>query len=356
MPRLQLLTATAAAALLASPTFAQTAPTPPAPTPVPVTSATPATPSTAAPDVPVPAAEPADDDAPAPAAQVPVAPPAQAVAATPAAAGDVIQVLTAQGNFTTLLAALNQAQLTDILKSRPKVTIFAPTDEAFAALPEAERARLMDPANAQELRNLLLYHVIVADVSSSQITGAKGGVQTANRTRVLLDGTGEGLHVDGATVTRADIDASNGAVFAIDKVLNPAQSMAPPETPAPAAPAAAGATATAHPAAPGTTAPNGQPAATTTTVASPPVHNPTDGQVDSRPDPARAAPAAAPSAAPATMPAPAAAPAPSATTHPATPGTTAPNGQPAATTTTVASPPVPNPTDGQVDRPGTPRN
>lgn len=358
MLRLHLLTATAAAALLAAPAaLAQTAPTPPVPTPVPVTSATPATPPSAAPDTPPPVATPAEPaDEAAPPAQVPAAPAARAIqAATPAAAGNVIDVLTAQGNFTTLLAALNHAQLTETLRARPAVTIFAPTDEAFAALPEAERTRLMDPANAQELRNLLLYHVIVADVSSSQITGTRGGVQTANRTRVLLDGTGEGLRIDGAMITRADIDASNGAIFVIDKVLNPAQSMAPAETPAPAAaPAAAGATATTRPAEPGTTAPNGQQAGTTTTVASPPVHNPTDGQVDARPDPARAAPAAAPSATPAATPAPAAAP--TTTTRPAAPGTTAPNGQQAGTTTTVASPPVHNPTDGQVDRPGTPRN
>ncbi|KQY84649.1 fasciclin domain-containing protein [Brevundimonas sp. Root1423] len=342
MLRLKLLTATAAAALLAAPAvLAQTAPTPPAPTPVPVTSATPA--------------EPADEAAPP--AQVPVAPPAQAPA-TPVASGNVIDVLAAQGNFTTLLAALNQAQLTDTLKARPAVTIFAPTDAAFAALPEADRTRLMDPANAQELRNLLLYHVIVADVSSSQITGTRGGVQTANRTRVLLDGTGEGLRIDGAMITRADIDASNGAIFVIDKVLNPAQSMAPAETPAPAAtPAGDGATATTRPAAPGTTAPNGQQAGTTTTIASPPVPNPTDGQVDARPDPAPAAPAAAPAATSTPAAAPAATPgATTTTTRPAAPGTTAPNGQQAGTTTTVASPPVPNPTDGQVDRPGTPRN
>ncbi|WP_332638805.1 fasciclin domain-containing protein [Brevundimonas sp.] len=312
MLRLHLLTATAAAALLAAPAaLAQTAPTPPPPSPVPVAPATPATPPASASSMPAPAAtpaEPADEATPAaqaPTAQVPAAPPAAQAAqpATPAAAGNVIDVLTAQGNFTTLLAALNQAQLTDTLKSRPAVTIFAPTDEAFAALPEAERTRLMDPANAQELRNLLLYHVIVADVSSSQITGARGGVQTANRTRVLLDGTGEGLRIDGALVTRADIDASNGAIFAIDKVLNPAQSMAPPETPA-AAPAASpapagtpatapvppGATATTRPATPGTNAPNGQPAATTTTIAAPPVPNPTDGQVDAQPDPSRTTP------------------------------------------------------------------
>ena len=315
MLRLHLLTATAAAALLAAPAALAQTPTPP---PVAATPATPATPPTAAPADSPPAAtpaEPADEATPqAPAAQVPPAPSAPQAArpATPAAAGNVIDVLTAQGNFTTLLTALNQAQLTETLRSRPAVTIFAPTDEAFAALPEAERSRLMDPANAQELRNLLLYHVIVADVSSAQITGTRGGVETAGRTQVLLDGTGEGLRIDGALITRADIDASNGAIFAIDKVLNPARSMAPAEAPAAATPAPAtaaaaatapatapapttaavppGATATTRPAAPGTNAPNGQPAATTTTIAAPPVPNPTDGQVDRQLDPSRATP------------------------------------------------------------------
>lgn len=313
MLRNKLLTAVAATALLAAPAaLAQTpptAPTPPAtapaPDPAPAQAVTPATPATpAAPAAPAAAA-----------AQAATAP-------APVQANNVIDVLTAQGNFTTLLTALDQAQLTDTLKARPAVSIFAPTDEAFAAMPEAERTRLLDPANAQELRNLLLYHVIVADVNSSQIQGAKGGVETASRTQVLLDGTGDAIKVDGATVTRADIDASNGAIFAIDKVLNPAQSMAamgdeetatPPAdeaapaeaapateaTPAPAAPAPApattavppaGATATTTPAAPGTNAPTGQPAATTTTIAAPPVPNPTDGQVDDQPDPSRTTP------------------------------------------------------------------
>lgn len=284
MLRLRLLTAAAATALLsASSVVAQTAPVPPAPTPVSATPATPATPPEAA----------------APATQTPPSPQAApaAQAAAPAAVGTVIEVLTTQGDFTTLLAALDQAQLAETLSTRPAVTIFAPTDAAFAALPEAERTRLMDPANAQALRTLLLYHVIVADVSSAQITGARGGVQTANGAEVMLDGVGEGIRIDAATVTRADIDASNGAVFAIDRVLNPAESMAPSE-PA-AAPAAAPATnpapapaptATTRPATPGVTAPDGQPAATTTTIASPPVPNPTDGQTDPAPDPSRPTP------------------------------------------------------------------
>jgi uncharacterized surface protein with fasciclin (FAS1) repeats len=303
MLRTQLLTAAAAAALLAGPAFAQEATPSPAPAPQ-----------------EQPAAQPA-----------PAAAPAATPAPAAAQANNVVDVLRAQGNFTTLLTALDQAQLTQTLSTRPAITIFAPTDEAFAALPEADRTRLLDPANAQELRSLLLYHVIVSDVSSSQITGARGGVETAARSQVLLDGTGDAIKVDGATVTRADIDASNGAVFAIDKVLNPAQSLAamgdeeaaaaadeaapapaeettPPlpatEAPAPTAPpspAAAnptpnptGITETQRPASPGATAPNGQPSATTTTVQSPPVQNPTDGQVDGDEDPANPAPTPTP--------------------------------------------------------------
>lgn len=297
----------AAATALASAAFAQDPPAPPAPSPVPATSAQPVT--------PVPPVE----------TVVPAQPaaPAQAVAAaTPAQANNIIDVLTAQGNFTTLLAALDRARLTETLKSRPAVSIFAPTDEAFAALPEAERTRLMDPANAAELRNVLLYHVIVADVSSAQIRGARGGVETASRTKVLLDGTGEGLRVDGAMVTRADIDASNGAVFAIDKVLNPAQSMAAVGDEEAAAEEA--------------------PAATPPTL---PAENPA-ASVAASPSPATTNPAPVGPAVPNTAPTPGSGV--TQTTRPAT-GETAPTGQPAATTTTVQSPPVRNPTDGQVD-------
>jgi uncharacterized surface protein with fasciclin (FAS1) repeats len=212
MLRTRLLTATAAVALFAAPAaFAQdmtAPPTAPAPTAAPATAPAP----TSTPD-----AAPAPAEATAPAV-------AQTAAATPAASGTIIDELKANGQFTTLLAALDRAQLTETLKSQPAISIFAPTDAAFARLPEAERARLMDPANVNELRQLLLYHVVVADVNSSQIKGTRGGVETAARTQVQLDGTGDAIKVDDATVTTADIAASNGAVFAIDKVLNPATS------------------------------------------------------------------------------------------------------------------------------------
>ncbi|MDY6923874.1 MAG: fasciclin domain-containing protein [Pseudomonadota bacterium] len=234
--------------------------------------------------------------APAAMAQTPATPatpaaPAQAATeTTPAIANNVIDVLKARGEFTTLLGALDQAQLTETLASRPAITLFAPTDAAFGALPEAERTRLLDPANAQELRNLLLYHVLVTDLTTDQIKGAAGEIPTAGGLEVSIDGAGEAITYGSATVVQAEIDAGNGGIFPIDKVLNPAGAAQGDTETATSSeePATAGAETAAE--TPGATAPNGQPAAATTTTASPPVANPTDGHVDHAEDPANPAP------------------------------------------------------------------
>ena len=245
MLQIKLLTAVAATALLAAPAaLAQTAPA---------------------------------ETAPAQAA------PAQAL--PPISSENVIEVLKAHGRFSTLLQAFDRAQLTETLATRDRITIFAPTDEVFAALPEAERTRLLDPANAQELRNLMLYHVLVADLKPEQIRGARGPIATAGGTEVTIDGTGDAIAIDDATVTEAALDAANGGIYVIDKLLDPnaaAQGDSEEAAAAPAATQAAPAT--------GVNAPNGQPAAAVTTTASPPVQNPTDGQVDQAEDPANPAP------------------------------------------------------------------
>ena len=161
-------------------------------------------------------------------AQEPPAP-AETMQAMPqeaATAPSVTEVLRADGRFTTLLAALEQAELTSVLENQAAVSIFAPTDEAFAALPEADRARLMDPANVAELREVLLYHVVGADVASDQILGTRGGVPTASGAQVQFDGTGDAIRVDAATVVEGDIETANGTVFVLDAVLNPAASQA----------------------------------------------------------------------------------------------------------------------------------
>ena len=334
MLRTRLLTATAAVALFAAPAaFAQDAMTPVPQEPV--TQPAPATAPVVEPALP------ATPQATAPAASATTSAQASATA-TPAAGNTVVDVLRSNGQFNTLLTALDAAGLTETLSTQPAISIFAPTDAAFAALPEADRTRLMDPANAAELRQLLLYHVVVADVNSSQIEGAAGGVETAARSQVQLNGTGDSIMVDGATVVQADIDASNGAIFAIDQVLNPAASQAAmgdaeavapaatdateaPVTEAPAADAApaaetAPATETAPaadameaPAAPVAapapaegstvttptdevsptvtdTAPTGEAAGSVSTTSSAPVANPVDTPADQQPDATNAAP------------------------------------------------------------------
>ena len=324
MLRTRLLTATAAVALFAAPAaFAQDAMTPVPQEPV--TQPAPATAPVVEPALP------ATPQATAPAASATTSAQASATA-TPAAGNTVVDVLRSNGQFNTLLTALDAAGLTETLSTQPAISIFAPTDAAFAALPEADRTRLMDPANAAELRQLLLYHVVVADVNSSQIEGAAGGVETAARSQVQLNGTGDSIMVDGATVVQADIDASNGAIFAIDQVLNPAASQAAmgdaeavapaatdateaPVTEAPAADAAPAAeTAPATEAAPAAdamapaegstvttptdevsptvtdTAPTGEAAGSVSTTSSAPVANPADTPVDQQPDATNAAP------------------------------------------------------------------
>jgi len=156
-------------------------------------------------------------------------PPAGTMQAMPqeaAQAPSVTEVLRADGRFTTLLAALEQAELTSVLENQAAVSIFAPTDDAFAALPEAERTRLMDPTNVGELRARLLYHVIAADVASDQIMGTRGSVPTAGGAPVQFDGTGDAIRVDAATVVEGDIQTANGTVFVLDSVLNPSTSQA----------------------------------------------------------------------------------------------------------------------------------
>ncbi len=226
MLRTRLLTASAAMALIAAPAFAQD-PTNPPPDPVPPTAA--------------PGEQPAPTD---PAVQGPVAqpqsPPADVTAAPPpAAGGTVVDVLRAEGQFNTLLELLDAAQLTEVLRTDPDITILAPTDAAFAALPAGELDRLRQPQNVQALRDLLLYHVINADVRADQVLNRRGGVQTGGGAEIMLDGSGGTIRADNATVTRHDLRGGNGAVFVLDQVLAPSASQAqaapvqaPPEPPA----------------------------------------------------------------------------------------------------------------------------
>ncbi len=174
---------------------------------------------------PAPATEPA-------AAVAPMAAPVQKLALAPA--GDTIETLRAAGQFKTLLSALDKANLTALIKAQRAVTLFAPTDAAFAALPPGELDRLMKDRAA--LQRLMTYHLINAPVDSAKLIGAKGPINTVANSGLVLDGSTEGvLRANTANVLAFDVKTSNGVIFVVDAVLTPegaAVAMAPAPEPA----------------------------------------------------------------------------------------------------------------------------
>lgn len=146
----------------------------------------------------------------APAAQAPVV-----------AKGDLIDTAQASGQFTTFLKAVSAVNLTNVLKTNQNLTVFAPTDAAFAALPAGTLDTLLLPENGPMLQKVLTYHLINAKVDSSKIKGAKGEVKSVEGSPLMLDGSGATPMVDGATITQADVMASNGVLHVVDKVLLP---------------------------------------------------------------------------------------------------------------------------------------
>lgn len=155
-----------------------------------------------------------------------ILPPAEEAAAEDAEAaaapvGNIAEVATAAGNFSTLLAAVEAAGLVDELTSEGPFTVFAPTDEAFAALPEGTvESLLADPEGA--LRDILLYHVVAGKVMSSDLSDGMTAatLQGAPVTFVVADGA---VKVDAANVIAADVEASNGVIHVIDAVILPPQ-------------------------------------------------------------------------------------------------------------------------------------
>ena len=144
--------------------------------------------------------------------------------ATPALAGsmdkDIVDTAAAAGSFNTLLAAATAAGLVDTLKGDGPFTVFAPTDDAFAALPEGTvEALLADP---EALAGILTYHVVPGAVMSTDLVDdMKAG--TVNGAEVTID-LDNGVMVNDATVVAADVEASNGVIHVIDKVILPPES------------------------------------------------------------------------------------------------------------------------------------
>jgi uncharacterized surface protein with fasciclin (FAS1) repeats len=173
-------------------------------------------------------------------AQTPAAPAAPAALASPVvASGDVVDTLKASGQFTTLLKFTDATNLTGFLKARPNITLFAPTDAAFAAIPEAERNRLMSNIGRGDLQKLLIYHMVNARVPSSEFKDSVRSAPTLASLPVTLNGEGGKRLVNDADIVQADVTASNGVIQVIDKVLKPGSAPAVPATGADASATAA---------------------------------------------------------------------------------------------------------------------
>lgn len=134
-----------------------------------------------------------------------------------AAGGDIIDIATGNEEFSTLVAAVTAAGLVETLQGEGPFTVFAPTDDAFAALPEGTLEALLDDIPA--LTSILTYHVVPGAVMSGDLEDGMMA-ETVNGASVTI-GVGDTVTVDGATVIMADIEASNGVIHVIDSVILP---------------------------------------------------------------------------------------------------------------------------------------
>jgi len=143
-----------------------------------------------------------------------------AARAEEAKAKDIVDTAVAAGQFKTLAAALKAAGLVETLKGAGPFTVFAPTDEAFAKLPAGTVENLLKPENKEKLVAILTYHVVPAKATSKDVAGMSTA-KTVNGKELKLKAEDGKVMVDNATVTKADIEASNGVIHVIDTVLMP---------------------------------------------------------------------------------------------------------------------------------------
>jgi len=132
---------------------------------------------------------------------------------------DVVETAMGSDSFTTLVAAIQAAGLVDALQDANNITVFAPTNEAFAALPDGVLEMLLLPENKDSLTKILTYHVIPVEVMAADVS--PGTVNTLEGSPVTIEVTDGVVTVGGATVIQTDIEASNGVIHVIDQVILP---------------------------------------------------------------------------------------------------------------------------------------
>ncbi len=133
---------------------------------------------------------------------------------------DIVDTAVAAGQFNTLAAALKAAGLVDTLKGAGPFTVFAPTDAAFAKLPKGTLEDLLKPENKARLAAILTYHVVPGRVMAADVVKMKDA-RTVQGGSLKVNALGGKVMVDGATVVKTDIAASNGVIHVIDSVVLP---------------------------------------------------------------------------------------------------------------------------------------
>ena len=133
---------------------------------------------------------------------------------------DIVDTAVAAGSFKTLVAAVTAAGLVDTLKGEGPFTVFAPSDDAFAALPAGTVEDLVKPENKDKLTAILTLHVLSGKVMAADVAGKTMSPASVSGETLDVDGT-DGVVVSGATVTQADIECTNGVIHVIDTVILP---------------------------------------------------------------------------------------------------------------------------------------
>ena len=142
-----------------------------------------------------------------------------------AAAPTIVEIAAGNDDFSTLVAAVQAAGLVDTLSSEGPFTVFAPTNDAFAALPAGTVETLLMPENIEALQAILTYHVVPGEVMAADVVELAGAgpveVATANGADATVAVSGGAVTVESANVTATDIVASNGVIHVIDAVILP---------------------------------------------------------------------------------------------------------------------------------------
>ncbi len=132
---------------------------------------------------------------------------------------DVVETAMSSDQFTTLVAAIQAADLADALQSAENITVFAPTNEAFEALPDGLLEMLLKPGNKEVLVKILTYHVLPVEVPAAAVTAGPANTLEGSAVDITVDDGS--VKVNEATVVQTDIEASNGVIHVIDQVLIP---------------------------------------------------------------------------------------------------------------------------------------